>query len=297
LIHGCQTAKVVGSTENQEIWTDKYGRVQVQFWWDRESSRSCWIRVATPWAGSGWGFQFVPRVGQEVVVAFLDGDPDRPLIVGSVYNPMHMPPFELPDSQTQSGIRTHTTPQGGALQCNEISFEDAKDSEYIYVHAQKDREAVVENDSAEFVRNSRFDVVHGDFHATTGGKKRELIVGRSSLKVSGDCMNDITGKLGISASEIHLKAGKIVIEADAISIRASGDNSEFIHIGKGDGITIDSKGSRVWLNCGGAGTPDEGCFAFTQDDAPANPYDPPPAPTAPPTPPPPPDDDPCHLKK
>ena len=162
LIHGCQTAKVVGGTAADEIWTDKYGRVQVQFWWDRDSTRSCWIRVATSWAGSGWGIQHIPRVGQEVVVTFLDGDPDRPLIVGSVYNPLHMPPFSLPGNKTQSGIRTHSTPDGGAGESNEICFEDAKGDEEIYIHAQKDRDGKSSRTSSargNWFEHDRFDVV------------------------------------------------------------------------------------------------------------------------------------------
>jgi type VI secretion system secreted protein VgrG len=221
LIHGCQTATVVGSASTDEIWTDKYGRVQVQFWWDRNSTRSCWIRVATSWAGSGWGIQHIPRVGQEVVVTFLDGDPDRPLIVGSVYNPSHMPPFELATSSTQSGIRTHSTPNGkdDEVGFNEISFEDKRGSEEIYVHAQKDRTSVVENNSVDLVGNN----------------------------------------LGVSAEkEIHLRAAKIVLEADSICIRTSEGNKEFIFLGKGEGITIESKGEKVWMNCGGKKSPEDG---------------------------------------
>ena len=275
LIHGCQTATVVGgeATDDIEIWTDKYGRVQVQFWWERHNKGSCWIRVATSWAGTGWGVQHIPRLGQEVVVTFLDGDPDRPLIVGSVYNPSHMPPFKLPTEKTQSGIRSHSTLDGAAGESNEIRFDDAKGQEEIFIHAQKDRTAVVENDSSEAVGNDRFDVVENDFHATTAGEKREAITGKSSLTVGEDCMNAFGAKLGINAAEIHLKAGKIVIEADAISIRTTDKGREFIHLKKGGGITIDSKGEQVWINCGGAGSPDDGCFKLPEQ--PENPFAPP----------------------
>ncbi|HEX8985868.1 MAG TPA: type VI secretion system tip protein TssI/VgrG, partial [Bryobacteraceae bacterium] len=277
LIYGCQTAKVVGATGADEIWTDKYGRVQVQFWWDRGSTRSCWIRVASLWAGSGWGMQHVPRVGQEVVVTFLDGDPDRPLIVGSVYNPSQMPPFSLPENKTQSGIRTHSTPGGVAGESNEIRFEDNKGHEEIYLHAQKDRTEVVENDairtvgndSSELVSNDRYDVVSENFHAITTGEKREAITGKSSVTVGDNAMLAFLKKLGIAATEIHLKAGKIVIEADAISIRTTDKSREFIHLSKGGGITIDSKGEQVWVNCGGAGAPDDGCY-----ETPAQPVNP-----------------------
>jgi type VI secretion system secreted protein VgrG len=278
VIHGCQTAIVVGASGSDEIWTDKYGRVQVQFWWDRGSTRSCWIRVATSWAGSGWGIQHVPRVGQEVVVTFLDGDPDRPLIVGSVYNPGHMPPFGLPQNQTQSGIRTHSTPGGGPGDSNEIRFEDAKGKEELYIHAQKDRTEVVENDARRTVGNDcrtevghdGFDLVARNCHAITGGEKREAVGGNFSLTVGGDGViavagqsDDLSvgGKFAIAArNEIHLKAPKIVIEADNISIRTTESGREFIHLEKGSGITIDSKGDKVWINTGGAGSPEDGCF-------------------------------------
>ncbi len=280
LIHGCQTAKVVGSKAADEIWTDKYGRVQVQFWWDRGNTRSCWVRVASPWAGSNWGIQHIPRVGQEVVVTFLDGDPDRPLIVGSVYNPLQMPPFALPANQTQSGIRTQTVPAsaGGS---NEIRFEDAGGKEEIYIHAEKNRTEVVENDavrtvgndSSDLVSNDRYDVVEGNFHATTG-RKFELVTGKSDLTVRDDCMQEYYSKLGINAAEIHLKAAKIVIEGMQISIRTPTDGCEFIHIEQGSGITIDSKGDHVWVNCGGAGSPEKGCF--TEPVEPTDPFAPPP---------------------
>jgi type VI secretion system secreted protein VgrG len=252
-IHGCQTAQVVGAPGAGEIWTDKFGRVQVRFWWDKEGANSCWIRVATPWAGSNWGVQHIPRVGQEVVVAFLDGDPDRPLIVGSVCNPSQMPPFELPRNRTQSGIRTNSTPGGERAKANEIRFEDKHGGEKVYIRAQKDR----------------YDVVERDCHVTTKRDKREVVGGDSDATVGGDCMTVVGGKLGIGADEIHLQARKIVIEADAISIRTTNPHGEFIRIDKSGGITIESKGERVWINCGGADTPEEGCLA-----EPAQPEDP-----------------------
>ncbi len=274
VIHGCQTAIVVGAPGAGEIWTDKYGRVQVQFWWDRESMRSCWIRVATQWAGNRWGIQHIPRVGQEVVVAFLDGDPDRPLIVGSVYNPSQMPPYDLPSYKTQSGIRTHsTTGAVNETESNEICFDDTRHSEEIYIHAQKDRTTEVEHDSSELVGNDRSDAVKRDLTFFTGRDKCERVAGNSDLKVDKDCMNSVGGKLGIHAAEIHLSAGKIVIEGDAISIRTSDKSKEFIHLSKGGGITIESKGERVWVNCGGAESPDDGCFK--EPDALKNPFDPP----------------------
>jgi len=145
---GTQTAVVVG-TSGQEIFTDKYGRVKVQFFWDREGKKdansSCWVRVAQPWAGKQWGGFFLPRIGQEVLVDFLEGDPDQPIIVGSVYNAENMPPYTLPDNMTRSTIKTRSTTKGTAENFNEIRFEDKKGEEEVYVHAEKDFNRVVEN--------------------------------------------------------------------------------------------------------------------------------------------------------
>src|SRR6185369_4857698 len=121
--------------------TDKYGRVKVQFHWDRagkyDANSSCWIRVAQAWAGKRWGTFFWPRIGQELVVAFEEGDPDRPIIIGSVYNAEMMPPYTLPEHQTQSGIKTHSSPKGTNQDFNELRFEDKKGHEEIYVHAER----------------------------------------------------------------------------------------------------------------------------------------------------------------
>jgi type VI secretion system secreted protein VgrG len=156
-IEGPQTAIVVGPS-GQEIFTDKYGRVKVQFRWDRlgknDASSSCWVRVATTWAGKQWGFIQVPRIGQEVVVSFEDGDPDRPLITGSVYNAEQMPPFTLPDNMTQSGTISRSTTSGTPTNFNQIWFEDKKGSELVTVHAEKDMARVVENDDKLTVGSS-----------------------------------------------------------------------------------------------------------------------------------------------
>jgi type VI secretion system secreted protein VgrG len=151
VVHGTQTAVVVG-TSGSEIFTDQYGRVKVQFHWDRlgtsDPNSSCWIRVGTMWAGVQWGTIFIPRIGQEVIVAFEEGDPDQPIIVGSVYNDQHMPPYTLPDNMTQSGILSRSTLNGGADNFNQLQFEDKKDSEFIYFHAEKDFTRVVENNDS-----------------------------------------------------------------------------------------------------------------------------------------------------
>ncbi len=138
-IAGLQTAIVVGKS-GEEIWTDKYGRIKVQFHWDQlganDEKSSCWIRVAHGWAGKGWGQIFIPRIGQEVVISFLEGDPDRPLVTGSVYNAEQTVPYTLPDDQTKSTIKSNVSKGGGGY--NELRFEDLKDSEEVYLQAQKD---------------------------------------------------------------------------------------------------------------------------------------------------------------
>jgi type VI secretion system secreted protein VgrG len=148
VVRGPQTAVVVGP-KGEEIYTDKYGRVKVQFFWDREGKKdensSCWIRVAQGWAGKSWGIVFNPRIGQEVLVDFLEGDPDRPIITGRVYNADQMPPYTLPANQTQSTVKSRSSKGGAAANFNELRFEDKKDSEEIYFHAEKNFNRVVEN--------------------------------------------------------------------------------------------------------------------------------------------------------
>jgi type VI secretion system secreted protein VgrG len=153
-ITGPQTALVVGPS-GQELYCDKYGRVKVQFPWDRlgknDENSSCWIRVAQAWAGKQWGAVFLPRIGHEVLVEFLDGDPDRPIITGSVYNAELMPPYVLPDNLSQSGVKTHSLNEGTDANFNELRFEDKKDSEQVYLHAERDFDQVIENNETKKV--------------------------------------------------------------------------------------------------------------------------------------------------
>ncbi len=179
VVHGLQTAVVVGPS-GEEIHTDKHGRVKVQFHWDREGQKdgnsSCWVRVAQGWAGKGFGLLALPRVGHEVVVAFLEGDPDRPLIIGSVYNETNVPPYALPDHKNVTSLKSRSTREGAAADFNELRFDDTKGSELLLLHAQKDRQDVVENDlSADVANNVTYHV--GNNHA-------EAIEGEMSLSVA-----------------------------------------------------------------------------------------------------------------
>jgi len=165
VVHGTQTAMVTGPSK-EEIYVDKYGRVKVQFFWDRKGKQdeksSCWVRVATPWAGNRWGMIHIPRIGQEVVVDFLEGDPDQPIIVGSVWNPDQMPPYDLPGKMTQSGIKSRSTTGGGGSNFNEIRFEDQKGSEEVYVHAERQMTTVVEANESRNVGGSRNTTIYKD---------------------------------------------------------------------------------------------------------------------------------------
>ncbi|HTU20107.1 MAG TPA: type VI secretion system tip protein TssI/VgrG [Gemmataceae bacterium] len=191
-VEGAQTAVVVGPAK-EEIFTDKYGRIKVQFPWDRQGKNdadsSCWVRVATPWAGQQWGAIQIPRVGQEVVIDFLEGDPDRPLAVGSVYNAGQMPPYKLPDNKTQSGIKSRSTLQGDGSNANELRFEDKKDSEYILLHAEKDFQREVENNDTLKVGYDKKDKgdqtieVFNNQSLTVGGGQAQAADGSQTITV------------------------------------------------------------------------------------------------------------------
>jgi type VI secretion system secreted protein VgrG len=164
-VQGPQTAVVVGPS-GEEIFTDKYGRVKVQFHWDRlgakDEKSSCWVRVSHPWAGKNFGAIHIPRMGQEVVVDFLEGDPDQPLITGRVYNAEQMPPWELPANATQSGILTRSSKGGSAANANALRFEDKKGSEQVWLHAEKNQDIEVENDETHWVGHDRTKTIDHD---------------------------------------------------------------------------------------------------------------------------------------
>jgi type VI secretion system secreted protein VgrG len=165
VVQGPQTAVVVGPA-GDEIYTDKYGRVKVQFHWDRygkkDEKSSCWVRVSSPWAGKSFGFIQVPRIGQEVVVDFLEGDPDQPLITGRVYNAEQMPPWELPANATQSGVLTRSSKGGAYSNANAIRFEDKTGAEQLWIHAEKNQDIEVENDETHWVGHDRTKTIDHD---------------------------------------------------------------------------------------------------------------------------------------
>jgi type VI secretion system secreted protein VgrG len=195
-IFGTQTAIVVGKS-GEEIFTDKYGRVKVQFHWDQEGKKdensSCWVRVAQIWAGKGWGTLFIPRIGTEVIVSFLDGDPDKPIVIGTVYNAKQVVPYGLPGEQDQSTILTRSTKKGEAG--NEIRFKDTKDAEELYVHAQKDMSITVENDKIISVMQNRTTTIQEANETLTVEKGDRIIkvnTGNETHEVKGERALTIT---------------------------------------------------------------------------------------------------------
>ena len=164
-VNGPQTAVVVGPS-GEEIFTDKYGRVKVQFYWDRLGTKneksSCWVSVSHPWAGKNFGVVHIPRIGQEVIVGFLEGDPDRPIVIGRVYNAEQMPPWDLPANATQSGILTRSSKGGGYGNANALRFEDKKGSEQLWLHAEKNQDIEVENDETHWVGHDRTKTIDHD---------------------------------------------------------------------------------------------------------------------------------------
>lgn len=245
VVQGPQTAVIVGK-KGEEIWTDKYGRVKVQFHWDRygkdDENSSCWIRVSQNWAGKRWGGIFIPRLGQEVIVEFLEGDPDQPIITGRVYNAEQMPPYELPTNQTQSGIKSRSSKKGETVNFNELRFEDKKDSEEIYLHAEKDFNRVVENndtlkvgfdkkdpgDQTIDIYNSRTETVHQGNETITikkGNRDVQIDMGNDTLTIK---MGNQTTKLNMGKSttqamqSIELKVGANSIKIDQTGITLKG---------------------------------------------------------------------------
>jgi type VI secretion system secreted protein VgrG len=241
-VQGPQTATVVGK-DKEEIWTDKYGRVKVQFHWERNGksneTSSCWIRVATPIAGKKWGWISLPRIGQEVVVSFLEGNPDRPLITGSVYNATQMPPYDLPANQTQSGIKTHSSKGGFDENFNEIRFEDKKGVEQLYIHAEKNQDIEVENDETHWVGHDRSKTVDNDETVSIGRNRTETVGENETINIVKNRTEDVGANeiITIGANRQAAVAGNETLEVGKNRERDVGDN-EKINIGKKQTIEV-----------------------------------------------------------
>lgn len=252
VIGGTQTAIVVGKS-GEEIWTDKYGRVKVQFHWDqlgkKDENSSCWIRVASGWAGKAWGQIFIPRIGQEVVVSFLDGDPDRPLITGGVYNAEQTVPYALPTNQTQSTIKSNVSKGGAGY--NEIRFEDKKDSEQIFVHAHKNMDTEIQNNETHkvgFVKKDKGDQtidVYNNRTVTLDQGNDTLQVKKGNLETKVDKGNEThtvagTRTLKITKDETHTSEANFTHKVTKkYSLKVDGD----LEITVGGKVTFKSTGA------------------------------------------------------
>ena len=266
---GRQTALVVGPA-GEEIWTDRYGRVMVQFDWDRQGERnekaSCWLRVSQAWAGGKWGAQYLPRVGQEVIVAFIDGDPDRPIVTGQLYNKDEMPPFDLPAHQTQSGVKSRSSKGGTASNFNEIRMEDRKGHEELLFQAERDlstlvehdqtahvgvdRSVVVGNDETNLVKNDRQTTVDANDSVVIGGTHDKTVNGvvtqiygaNHSRKVDGDQL-----LVEEKNKDEHVKLAHKLTTDKLFQLNQAATSMRF----KNTNVTVDSAGT-ITMTAGGA---------------------------------------------
>lgn len=280
-VAGVQSATVVGPA-GQEIHTDEFGRVRVQFPWDRDGKSnddsSCWMRVAQGWAGTGFGMINLPRVGQEVLIGFLEGDPDQPLVVGRVFNAIQQVPYKLPENKTVSGWKTNSSPGGGGY--NEIKLEDKAGLELMYVQAQRNLDQLVKNDATVRIQRHHRGTVAANQDLVVKAIKKELIESDDHLHVKGNRMQHIDQTTSLTVGkdqhekvgnlhaleagkEIHLKAGStMVLEAGSrLTIKGPGG---FIDIHSGG---IDIVGTLVKINSGGSAGTGSGAAPVLPEDA------------------------------
>jgi type VI secretion system secreted protein VgrG len=242
IVQGPQTATVVGPA-GEEIFADKYGRVKVQFHWDREGQRdensSCWIRVSHPWAGKNWGAVAIPRIGQEVIVDFLEGDPDQPIITGRVYNAEQMPPYALPANQTQSGIKSRSSKGGSPDNFNEIRFEDKKGSEEMYIHAEKDQNTVVENDKTENIGHDRTETVGNDETITIGNDRTETVGNNETITIGSNRTEQVGANESITVAQNRTRnVGQNEVVNVALTRTHNVGVNEMINVGGAQEVTV-----------------------------------------------------------
>ncbi|WP_436295316.1 MULTISPECIES: type VI secretion system Vgr family protein [unclassified Variovorax] len=275
---GPQSAIVVGP-KGEEIHADDFGRVKVHFHWDRydgsDEKSTCWVRVSQPWAGKGWGGYFIPRIGQEVIVDFLNGDPDRPIIVGRVYNDDQPKPF---DSHTQSGFRTRSTPKGSASNCNELRFEDKKGSEQVFLHAEKnqdievesdethwvghDRKKTVDNDETNHIKNNRTETVGVDEKIDIGANRTETVGANEDITIASNRTESVGASetVSIGAARDHTIGAddtKTVGASESVTIGASRTDTV------GGSMTQTIGGSLSQTVAGGITTTTAGAYTIT----------------------------------
>ena len=224
--HGPDTAVVVGPG-GSEIHTDEYGRVKVHFHWDRygqkDGSDSCWVRVSYPWAGSNFGSIHIPRVGQEVIIDYEHGDPQRPLVVGRVYNAQQMPPWDLPANKTQSGILTRSSPDGSSSNANALRFEDAKGKEQVWLHAERNQDIEVENDETHSVGHDRTKTIGNDETTHVKNNRTETVDGNETITVHQNRTETVDGNETVT---VHQNRTKTV------------DSNETVKVGQNKAETI-----------------------------------------------------------
>jgi type VI secretion system secreted protein VgrG len=298
----------------EDSFMDKYGRVCVQFWWDRQrkpnTPDNTLLRVAQSWAGKGWGTYFWPRVDDEVLIDFIEGDPDQPIVVGSVYNGVNMPKYDPAGQYTLSGILTRSSKEGGAANANELRFEDLKGKEQIYMNAERDYDLHVEHDWHTLVGNeqhtkitsNQFEEVDGDSHLLVKGKQLHEIDGEADLNVKGDYKESVGQNSNINVGQsLNEKVGmNYSLQVGENQFNKSGmlyvvDSGQEIHIKGGMNVVIEAgmnvclsgpggfisvgptgviiQGTLVMINSGGAAIP--GSPGMPQSP------EPPTAPTAP----------------
>jgi len=272
IVEGVQTAIVVGPkgevipNQGEEIYTDEFGRVKVHFHWDRSSvtaaqnPNSCWIRVSQAWAGESWGAIHIPRIGQEVIVDFEEGDPDRPIITGRVYNGTHRPPYKLPDHKTQSGIKSNTSPGGRGS--NELRFEDKAGSEEVFLHAQKDLNETVKNNHSTSVGATQTLSVKGDQKITVEKERWDEVKGYHNFHVTGNQEITVDGDGGAgfaavgpytvsSSKKVEVVVDNTSITEDDSNITLDATTKVTLHVGgstievTGDGVSV--KASKITL--------------------------------------------------
>ncbi|MGF6154772.1 type VI secretion system tip protein TssI/VgrG, partial [Pseudomonas fluorescens] len=253
----CQTARVTGPV-GEEIYCDEYGRVKVEFHWDRaerdSEKSSCWLRVSSSWAGEGFGAVTIPRIGMEVLVTYLEGNPDHPLITGCLSNKVTPAPYPLPENKTKTVLRSHSSPSTGGY--NELSIEDRAGQELIYLRAQRDMEQKVGNDSRLEVGNERQETIKGDSitvlgaeeHRTVAADRKVQLKANDYLQVASSSHTRIGKTLVIEAGEqVHIKAGThLVIEAgESLSVRVGGQHIVIDADGIFSSTAIEAGGSPV----------------------------------------------------
>lgn len=260
LARGPQTATVVGPAAD-EVHTDEHGRIRVQFHWDRvgkkDAESSCFLRVAQGWAGNGWGLQFIPRVGMEVVVHFLEGDPDQPLVTGVLYNGSNKPAFALPGQMNKSGLRTRSTKTGSTETFNELSFDDTKDSEVVLFHAQKDFTRKVENDDSldvghdqtRTIKNNRTTTLsegNDELTITKGNRTETITTGDETLKIDGGNRSVTLAK---GNDDLSLTAGNLTVGLDKGNMSVTLSLGNLAQKATAGSVTIEA-GQGITLKCG-----------------------------------------------